>query len=82
MADLFRHDETRQFIREWRQRGWPKKGPFSIQAVAAEQRANLEGILRTRVTQGTAPSWCDLDEYEECVLMLESEAARESEKIP
>lgn len=74
MADLFKMDQTRSFISAWQAhyagRETYAQGFFG--RVAAEQRANLESIKRSRKSTGRAPTWCSIEEYEQCVELLEA----------
>jgi hypothetical protein len=77
MADLFRLKQTGTFIAEWREESrWYGDGPCSAQAVAREQRSNLDSIKLVLRSSGRAPTWCDIEEYEQCVDLLEAEALR------
>ena len=67
--------ECREWIRAAKQANWhklPTTHPLSIANVADEQRRNLEAIEQSRLSTGRVPTWCDMDEYRECVAMLDA----------
>ena len=74
MSRMSRESEVKQWIYEWKTHG--KRGQKFINATAKEQRANLESLKFDREYHGRIPTWCDIDEYERCVEMLEK-ASRE-----
>ena len=48
----------------------PVSNPFSIRAVAIEQRRNLRGIENALQATGCAPTWCTIAEYRQSVALL------------
>ena len=70
MARVSNYKELRQIAIEWIACG--ERGKRWAARHAPEQRLNVEALKYDRVHYGKVPSWCDVDEYERSVQLLES----------
>ncbi len=68
MARLSNLKETQEFIHSWRAEG--ESGIKRIAKTAEEQRANYSATMWS-ASHGQIPSWCNLEEYRRCVVLLE-----------
>lgn len=73
MSNMADPKECARWILEVERQGYGKRpdtNPFSIHAVAKEQRENLRGIENHARWTGCTPTWCTIPDYRRSVAML------------